>query len=226
MNIDTLLGKTHEHLVQLEGTRFQLHKLALTDFLRLQKDALEDGFDLQIASAFRDYERQLHIWNLKARGERPLYDTNEQLLDFSSLSPKETVFAILRWSALPGCSRHHWGTDLDVYNGNTQTRESVQLSPSECEGQGPAAELHEWLSKKISQHEAYGFYRPYKSERGGISPEPWHVSHYPSARRMIDNFTFSLFKKNIEDSDILLKKEVLENAEDIYYRFIMNFDLP
>lgn len=226
MNIDILFGKTNEHLVLLEGTKFFLHKQALTDFLRLQKDAAKDGFDLQIASAFRDYGRQLNIWNAKARGEKILLDDKEQPLNYASLSPIQIIFSILRWSALPGCSRHHWGTDIDVFNAKTQTREEVQLTPSECEGIGPAASLHEWLTTKIQSNEAYGFYRPYSTDRGGISPEPWHLSYYPVSRRMADNFTYSLFKRNIQESDVFLKKEILENADEIFNRFVMNFDLP
>lgn len=226
MNIDIILGKTEEHLELLQGTKFYLHKLVLSDFRKLQKDAVADGFDLQVASAFRDYNRQLKIWNAKARGERLLLDSQEQPLNYASLSPSEIVFSILRWSALPGCSRHHWGSDLDVFDGKTQTAENVKLVPSECEGDGPAARLHDWLTSKIQQNEAYGFFRPYATDRGGIAPEQWHLSHYAVARRMSDHFTFTLFKKNIEESDLHLKETVLEHADEIFHRFVMNFDLP
>src|SRR5262245_58993140 len=145
MNVDILLGKTTEHLVPLEGTKFLIHQQILHDFLRLQKEAREAGHDLQIVSAFRDYNRQLLIWNLKARGERPLFDDRGNQLDFHSLSPVEVMFAILRWSAIPGYSRRHWGTDIDVFDARTQKPEEVKLIPAECEGRGPASALHSWL---------------------------------------------------------------------------------
>jgi LAS superfamily LD-carboxypeptidase LdcB len=226
MNIDILLGKTTEHLVPLEGTKYFIHHLMLIDFLRLQKAAAEEGFNLQIISAFRDYERQLKIWNLKASGQRQLIDAEERPLDFSSLSPVEIVFAILRWSALPGCSRHHWGTDIDVYDANTQTPEEVQLVPSETFGEGPSARLHDWLDSRINSNDAFGFYRPYATDRGGVSPERWHLSYYSLSRRYLEAFTPSLFKKNILESDMLLKDVVLEHAEEIYQRFFLNVDLP
>ena len=72
MNIDIILGKTQEHLVPLEGTKYLVHEQMLHDFLRLQHSAQKDGFDLQVASAFRDYDRQLKIWNAKASGARML----------------------------------------------------------------------------------------------------------------------------------------------------------
>lgn len=226
MNIDILLGKTNEHLVPLDGTKYFIHKSILPDFLKLQRDAALDGFNLQIISGFRDHDRQLKIWNAKASGQRVLLDDQESPLDFHSLSPREIVFAILRWSALPGCSRHHWGTDFDVYDANTQTAEEVKLVPSECIGNGPAAKLHEWLDSRMATKTAYNFFRPYSTDRGGVSPERWHLSYAPLARRYLESFTFSIFKKNIEESDILLKEIILENADEIYQRYFLNIDLP
>jgi LAS superfamily LD-carboxypeptidase LdcB len=226
MNVEILFGKTTEHLVPMEGTKFLVHKQMLHDFLKLQQAAQQDGFDLQIISAFRDYERQLNIWNAKARGERALLDDQERPMNFSSLSPTQIVFAILRWSALPGCSRHHWGTDIDVFDAKTQNAEDVKLVPSECNNSGPAAALHEWLDDRISSNNAFGFFRPYRNDLGGVSPERWHLSYYPIARRMIDVFTFSLLKRNIEASDMALKDVVLEHGPEIFERYILNFDLP
>lgn len=226
MNLDVLLGKTTEHLVPLEGTKFLIHKLMLTDFLRLQKEAAAEGFDLQIASAFRDYDRQLRIWNLKASGERQLFDDQEKPLDFNSLSPFEIVMAILRWSALPGGSRHHWGTDIDVFDAKTQRSEDVQLTPSEVTGSGPAAPMHDWLDERIKTDSSFGFYRPYQNDRGGVSPERWHLSYHTLARRFLEAYTFSIFKKNILESEMLLKDVVLENADEIYRRFFLNIDIP
>lgn len=226
MNIDMLTGKTEEHLVLLEGTKFFIHKQMIADFFKLQKNALEAGFNLQIASAFRSYNRQLTIWNAKANGERTILDDHGNPLDFKTLSPTELMFAILRWSALPGSSRHHWGTDIDIYDGNTQTPEEVKLIPSECEGNGPAAGLHAWLDEQMEQENSFGFYRPYRTDLGGVSPERWHLSYYPLSRRFLEFYTSSVFKKNIEESDLKLKDVILENADEIFQRFFLNYDSP
>lgn len=226
MNIDIILGKTQEHLVPLEGTKYLVHQQMLHDFLKLQQSAKQDGFDLQIASAFRDYERQLKIWNAKASGERPILDDQERPLEYSQLSPTQIVFAILRWSALPGCSRHHWGSDIDIYDGKTQLAADVKLINSECYNSGPATGLHEWLDIQFAQKKSFGFFRPYVTDQGGISPERWHLSYYPISRRVIDEFTFSVFKRNILESDVMFKEIVSANAEEIFHRFIMSFDLP
>ena len=73
------------------------------------------GFNLQVASSWRSFERQLAIWNGKWRGA-PLLDADNQPLDALQLGDMERLHAIPRWSALPGTSRHHWGTDLDIYD--------------------------------------------------------------------------------------------------------------
>jgi LAS superfamily LD-carboxypeptidase LdcB len=226
MNIDILLGKTREHLVPLEGTKFLLHKDMIQDFLRLQKSAASAGFDLQIASAFRDYERQLKIWNAKAKGERTLFDDKGNPLTYASLSPREILFAILRWSAVPGASRHHWGSDIDVFDQKKQSAESVKLDVNEVTGNGPAAPLHDWLDDQITQGSSFGFYRPYQTDRGGVSPERWHLSYNPVAHRIISFYTYPIFKMNILESEIELKNELLENSDEIFQRFFINTDPP
>lgn len=226
MNTDILFGKSKEHLVSLEGTKYFINTRMVQSFMELKRSAAEAGFDLQIASAYRDYERQLKIWNSKALGERPLLDDAGNLLNYSTLSPHQIVFSILRWSALPGASRHHWGSDIDIYDGRTQRAEEVKLEPAECVGNGPAARMHEWLDDQMAQGQAFGFYRPYKTDRGGVSPERWHISYEPVSRYYASYYTSSLFKKNILESDLQFKDVVLENIDEIYQRFFLNVDPP
>lgn len=226
MNFDIITGKTTEHLVPLEGTKFLIHSQMREDFLRLQQKASEAGFDLQIISAFRDYERQLRIWNAKARGERALMDDFGSPLVYQVLTPTEIMFSILRWSALPGASRHHWGSDIDVFDANKQKAEDVQLNPQECEGDGPAARLHNWLDEQMNINESFGFYRPYASDKGGVSPERWHLSYWPVSEGISKSYTMELLQKNIENSSLELKEIVLENLPTIYQRYLMNVDSP
>lgn len=226
MNIDILLGKTTEHLVPLEGTNVLLHKDILRDFNKLKQAAREEGFELDVASGFRSYDCQKLIWDAKARGERKLLDDKGKELKFSELSPIEVMHSILRWSALPGASRHHWGTDFDVFNSKTQSREEVELTTSECTGNGPAAEFHDWLDSQISQKASFGFYRPYREDLGGVAPERWHLSYAPLSDKYMVEYTSSLFKKNIEESDFLLKDLLLENSQEIFERYFLSISSP
>ncbi|MBR2075692.1 MAG: M15 family metallopeptidase, partial [Fibrobacter sp.] len=86
-------------------------------FLNKLKDAAAaEGFELRIESAYRPFERQLSIWNRKARGELPLLSAEGVPMERPQ-DEEELMYAILTWSALPGASRHHLGTDLDVVDG-------------------------------------------------------------------------------------------------------------
>src|SRR5690349_645982 len=111
---DQLTGRTRSHLRDLEDPPCALHKRVIPPFLAMRAAAAADGIDLVAFSGFRDFDRQLAIWNGKFRGERPMQDRAGRPLDSLAMSPADRVDAILFWSALPGASRHHWGTDFDV----------------------------------------------------------------------------------------------------------------
>ena len=178
---EQLTGRDTSHLVDVAlGQR--LCAKAAAAFSRLQADAGVAGFDLAIASAHRDFERQRAIFNSKARGERAVHDDQGAPLDLSTLAPREALHAILRFSALPGGSRHHWGTDLDVYDASAVPESyALQLSPAEVAPGGLFAELHAWLDQRMAVHQSHGFYRPYAADRGGVAPERWHLSYAPLA---------------------------------------------
>lgn len=176
-----LTGLDDSHLVTLaDGHRLQ--REAASAFARLQSDARNAGFELAIASSFRSFERQLVIWNGKASGARKVHDDAGREVDITRLAPAEQLHAILRFSALPGTSRHHWGTDLDVYDAAAVPPDyRVQLSPSEVAAGGVFDALHNWLDARMAAGESHGFYRPYNEDRGGVAPERWHLSYAPDA---------------------------------------------
>jgi len=174
-----LTGREENHLLQLPcGHRLQ--PAVAEAFAVLQADAREAGFELAIASSFRSYSRQLAIWNGKASGQRGIHDDAGHTIDINCLSAEEQLRAILRFSALPGSSRHHWGTDLDVYDtAPIDSNYQLQLSPVEVAPGGVFDPLHCWLDRRMAAGESRGFYRPYSSDRGGVAPERWHLSYAP-----------------------------------------------
>ncbi len=177
-----LTGRDPSHLLELPGGH-RLVPEAAAAFARLQADARAAGFELAIASSYRDFDRQLAIFNGKARGERAVHDDAGAPVDLAALPAEQRLFAILRFSALPGTSRHHWGTDLDVFDAAAVPEGyRVQLTPQEVYPPGPFAPLHEWLDARMAAGESHGFFRPYEQDRGGIAPERWHLSYAPLAR--------------------------------------------
>lgn len=215
-----LCGIDNHELIDVPQLQCRMHRAVVAPLLALKDAALIAGFDLQVASSYRSFDRQLHIWNSKVRGGRPVLDTDGKPLDIADLSERELVFAILRWSALPGASRHHWGTDFDVYDRSLINEDYVvQLTVAETVDDGPFAPFHSWLSKTLGKNHT-DFYRPYAQDTGGVAPEPWHLSYAPVAEHYAQQLTEDVLRAQIEASPVLLKKIILENLSEIYQRFI------
>ena len=109
-----ITGRSRSHVVQILEPRFAAHRQVVDAFLAMRAAAAQDGFDILPFSSFRDYDTQLRIWNRKFASQKPLYDLDGKPRDFASLSERQKIECILNWSALPGGSRHQWGTEIDV----------------------------------------------------------------------------------------------------------------
>ena len=186
MDMLNWMGIDDDHLAAV-SPHHSLHKDCINDFHALQQAAQNDGIDLQLCSSFRSFERQMSIWNRKWRGEIPLLDDNSQPIAPDTLTDTEKLHAILRWSALPGASRHHWGSDMDVYDKANVERlgHSFELIPQEYQNGGPCAALSDWMSLNL---QSFGFYLPYATDTGGIGAEPWHISHVTTADGILKHF--------------------------------------
>lgn len=215
-----LLGLDERELIETPLLACRVHRDMLDSLLFLEARAASAGFILKVASSYRSFERQLLIWNNKARGLRPVLNDAGEIIDINMLSARDKVFAILRWSALPGASRHHWGTDIDVYDASRIIADyQLQLTVAETQGDGPFAEFHRWLSEELFLSNS-NFYRPYTEDRGGVAPEPWHLSYAPLATIFSRQLTQELLRQQLEQVDIELKQAVLDNLDEIYQRFI------
>lgn len=215
-----ILGLDESHLVQC-GDRHMLQAPVAEAFLSMQKQAIKEGIDLQIVSSFRNFERQLTIWNKKWQGLLPLYSLKGELLDTNSLNDEQKMHAILLWSALPGGSRHHWGTDLDVYDKSAVDAypDDFQLVSEEYQPQGPCYALACWLVKNAQY---FGFYLPYATFNGGVAAEPWHISFKAIADDIVTELDIDLIASQIEQSDMLGKSVVLPNLKLIFKRYTLN----
>ena len=219
-----LTGRARTHVVQRDDLRAAVLAEALEPFLDMKADAALAGIDLAITSAFRDFAAQQRIWDMKFRGERPLYDATGHVREHAGLSPEALVDAIMCWSAVPGASRHHWGTELDLVDRAAMPPDyRVQLVPAETEPGGVFHHLRCWLDDNMSR---YGFYRPYATFHGGVFPEPWHVSYAPASVPALDRLTPALLAGAVGESDMLGKEVVLQKLADIHRRYVASVDVP
>lgn len=211
-----LVGQTESHLAAVGAVK--LHRRVLKPLLQLERDARAAGFDLAIASGFRGFDRQLSIWNGKAGGERPLHDDFGRALDARALAPDQLLTALLRFSALPGGSRHHWGTDFDVYDARAlPVGVQLQLSPAECSPGGIMHPFHRWLDRYLAGQR--DFFRPYCRDLGGVAPEPWHLSFAPLSRALESALSPALVARALAPVPLALAVEVRAALPQIFERY-------
>ncbi len=209
-----------------------LREDCLADFHALKESAKSEGIELELISGVREFDKQKAIWNAKASGKRELLNDQGRPLEFKSLSEEEVLKAILRWSALPGLSRHHWGTDGDIIDSKAlkawqeeNPDYQVELSPGEYESNGPFESLGNFLNDHL---ENFHFFRPYREDLGGVAPEPWHISHRFSLTYK-EIYTFDVFNQFLQTDhykDLLLRELVLEKAEWIFENYFLNITGP
>ncbi len=225
-----LTGRSAEHVGDIEpsagrrGAVLQVHRGVFEPLGLMRAAAAEDGIELLPLSAFRSFDRQLRLWNDKFRGRRPLLDAHGAPLRACDLDPAARVEAILIWSALPGASRHHWGTDLDFVDGRILDEGyAAQLTAAEFEPRGPFASVGAWLEQHA---EGFGFFRPFRGEASGVAAEPWHWSYAPLAEPAREALTSKVLQRALSAADIEGKAELLAQLDRLHQRYVARIDAP
>lgn len=223
MSLNGLLtGLEPPDLVALSATNatLQLERQSAAALERMQQAARLDGIDLQVVSAYRSFERQAAIWNGKMSGLRAVYDQQQQPLDIHQLSGFAKLEAVLLYSALPGASRHHWGTDLDVFDaGAVDSNYQLQLQAAEYQAGGPFHKLALWLNRYAAD---FGFFRPYSQYQGGVAAEPWHLSYQPLSDAYLQQFNLLMLQQAIAQSSLIEKPLIEHYLPDIFQRYVLN----
>ena len=144
-------------------------------FQQMYEAAKTDGVNLLIISGARNFDDQKRIWERKWNSR-------------TNLSGIEKAKDILKYSSMPGTSRHHWGTDFDL--------NSLENSYFDT-GKGLAE--YSWLCHNAHN---FGFCQVYTSKqqigRTGYEMEKWHWSYMPVASQYL-----KLYKELISYNDII-----------------------
>lgn len=180
---DYLLGKfdpaTHPDFVKVgkpytDRAGMMLRKESFEAFKKMWAAAQKDKVVLKIISSTRSFGQQKNIW--EAKWERFAKDAP---------LPKDRALKILEFSSMPGSSRHHWGSDIDLND----------LNNAAFETGGKYQKVYAWLNEHA--HE-YGFCQPYTAGRpNGYHEEKWHWSYTPLSKPLLDEY-----QKTITASDI------------------------
>ena len=221
---DMLTGKSREHLVHLptlHSTHHFLQAQAMKAFQGLQQSAVKNGFNLQPASSFRDFARQQLIWNGKFNGERKVHDDAGNALDLSRLDDWQKAQAILRWSALPGASRHHWGTEIDIFDPDLLPQgQPLQLEPWEYEKGGYFFELSEFLTENLPHFDFSLPFMQMPAEKK-IGREPWHISYIPLAEKAKQLFSAEVLLQAWEKEEIAGKATLQQHLPQIFEQYFV-----
>lgn len=215
-----VLGLTTEHLLHYDegGSQFLLEPQTFEAYQKLKAAAQRAGFDLSLVSAYRSYDRQKAIWEGKLDGIRKVHDDKGVAIDLNQFSDEQKIAAIIRFSAIPGLSRHHLGTDIDIYDANAMNKDAVMLEPFEVEAGGPFAPMHEWLDEQINNNNAFGFYRPFNEGSQTVAPERWHLSFRQEAEKLLKHLSPSLLERLWQKYPLKMK-ERLSAESGKYYQF-------
>jgi len=158
------------------GTSMYLLGPTYNAYCKMADAAKSEGISLKIVSAGRNFQMQKGIWEKKWNSRRANFKTDE-----------ETALDILKYSSMPGTSRHHWGTDLDINS----------VDPIYFQSGKGKKEL-DWLELNAAK---YGFCKTYNDKnlegRTGYSEEAWHWSFLPLAVAVMNQY-----ENTIELSDI------------------------
>jgi LAS superfamily LD-carboxypeptidase LdcB len=204
---EELLGQfepaTHPGFIKVSSSvsskpNLYLRREAYDAFISMHKIAARDGIQLTIISATRNFNYQKSIWERKWSQEK-----------YKGRSDADKAKDILKYSSMPGCSRHHWGTDIDINN----------LEPSYFK-QGAGKKEYDWLCANAA---TFGFYQTYTSKvngRQGYEEEAWHWSYMPLAKPMLEQFnktiSYEMFTgfKGCEQASAMRVIEVFVNGID------------
>lgn len=166
------------------GNKMYLRNETLVAFYKMRESAIKNGIELKILSATRNFNYQKNLWNDKWSGATIVEGQN---LSKSITDGLERFKKILEYSAVPGMSRHHWGTDIDIN----------EVNPSYFNGEKGRVE-YDWLKQNAW---VFGFCEPYNLKGGerptGHNGEKWHWSYYPLA-----NTFYKEYKDLIKEEDI------------------------
>lgn len=190
ISYEELIGKGHP---ELYGNDYKLRKEAHDAFIKLKTEAHKSDIRIQVVSSYRGYDHQNKIWERK-------YNRNIN----NGLSPQESINKIIEYSTIPGTSRHHWATDIDIIDANVVQPSSV-LQPKHFEANGCYRKLKLWMDKHAND---FGFFLVYTnlSNRKGFKYEPWHYSYKPLSSAYLTQYM------NLNIKDIITNENLKGNA--------------
>jgi len=168
-------------------------------FVSMHKAALGDGVNIKVISAFRSFDHQKRIWEEKWHGKVNRHRHYRNIGDHL-----KRCRAIMAYSAMPGTSRHHWGTDIDI---NSLSNAYFETAAGK--------KLYNWMQDNAHK---YGFCEPYSAKgtlrQTGYEAEKWHWSYQPLASQFLKEYINQISYTDIKGfagSDMAVQLKAIEH---------------
>lgn len=202
INIENLLGLSTSHL---KSEVFLLEDKTFDAFLEMKSAASKDDIEIKIVSGYRSFQDQKSIWERKFR------------LLSKSKTPTEAISEIITYSSIPGTSRHHWGTDIDIIDASVPAPKGDILLEKYYHDDAPFAKLKSWMDKYSRD---FGFELVYTntSDRAGFSYEPWHYSYAPQSISFLKLQSNEDYQKAWRNLSFDGKSDMTELFIDLYFK--------
>ncbi|MFO7744929.1 MAG: M15 family metallopeptidase [Psychroflexus sp.] len=170
IKIENLLGLSQSHL---KSNSILLENETYEAFSKMKSKAIEDNIDLRIVSGYRSFKHQKAIWERKF---------NQLII---TKKPTEAISEIITYSSIPGTSRHHWGTDIDIIDGSVKLPEGDLLLEQNYHGDAPFSKMKSWMDNHAKD---FGFELVYtqNKSRTGFNYEPWHYSFAKKSKSFLN----------------------------------------
>jgi len=167
-----LIGKGNPELF---GEGYKLRKEAYFAFKKMQAKALKSNIKIGAVSSYRSFAHQKRIWERKFKSNQA-----------KGLLATENIKKIIEYSTIPGTSRHHWGTDIDIYQTNVKQPKGLLLE-NNFHNNGAFCKLKEWMDLYAKD---FGFYLVYTDlpKRKGFKYEPWHYTYKPLSSKYLKDY--------------------------------------
>ena len=158
-------------------TNIYCQRQTLQAYIAMRDSALKENISLTIVSATRTFDRQRQIWERK-------WNTTPSLPN-DTTAHIQKIHNIMRYSSMPGTSRHHWGTDLDFISVET-----------DYWTHGEGLRTYQWLCNNAHK---FGFFQPYTADptRTGYAEERWHWSYAPLSKPYLEAYRQKITAEDI-----------------------------
>lgn len=168
----------------------RLRTEALVKFREMAAQLCRDtGLSISLFSDNRTAAEQRSIWaGKRASAGAMAAERGCTLAPSGAARERSIATCILKYNSMPGSSRHHWGSDVDINSAENSYWNGAT-----------GKKIKTWLDANA---EKYGFCQPYAGKAAGLrkagyNDEAWHWSYMPFAADMLTEYVARVSDKDI-----------------------------